>query len=323
MTDYTHPDSVAAMPYYQQALRGMAYIDQHSDNKQWVDDVPLDELDMDHDDMDILAYTLGRCHNNLDMSRKLGFYTDGIGDELTETWRVLLRLRQQLPELPDGHVFIGVGSEDNDTQYADIRHCYGWEEGIRWEDRWSRPVEERIQYNHVAYCVHRDHALARPYITQENEPMNDDTPELTLRSIDDGVVYQGYVLSEDDIEKLMTLVRATTTLRDVGYDVEVSEVSVGCKKFSHEQLNTLYAQYKKLKQQPQGFTVKMGDRVENASCGEVYIVASMGYTSYQLISLSNGNRWCDTTVESPEDKTAIPFVNFLDNPSDLQYWRKV
>ena len=323
MTTYTHPDNITALPYYQQVLRGMAYIDQQHLNKRWVDDVPLDALDMGDPGRDVLAHTLGPRYNSTQLSQELGFYAPVDHDTLTDTWRVLLRLRHQLPPLPDDHVFIGVGNARNSVVHKNVRRCYGWEEGIRWEDRWSSPGETLLRHNNVAYCVHRDHALAQPYTIEENKPMNDDTPELTLHSSGDGVVYQGYHFTDDDIEKLMTLVRATTSLRNAGFDVEINEVSVGCQEFTRRQLNDLYAQYKQLKEQPKGFTVKRGDRVEYTPVGTVYIVASVGYTSYLLIDTATGSRYSDITVNDPEDRRAIPFVDFLTSPNDLSNWRKV
>ena len=151
--------------------------------------------------------------------------------------------------------------------------------------------------------------------------MNDDTL-LTLHPSGDGAVYRGYHFTDDDIEKLIEFFALATTLDGAGLDVEINEIGVGCQEFTRRQLNDLYAQYRKLKAQPQGFTVMRGDRVIHHPSNTAYIVAESGHQKYQLISLKNGNRWDNDTVNHGSPKDPIPFVDFLTKPNDLINWRK-
>lgn len=318
--------------FYPHVIAGGAVLDErHSEWYYLFSPRDLDKLNMNDHEGDVLGilakkdtYIANMSHYDSDTGMACPNDVDEDEDyaRLTDAWRDYIHLRQSLPPVPQGYTFIGAGGLITPPESRVDAYCayYGNRD-------WNHIQTASIDGCDLYYCVNDDYA--ERYIDALKEYHIRDKTEaetsLTLREDGDGVTYQGYDLSEDDIGKLVEFVGYTTTLRDAGFVVEINEVSVGCMKFTRTQLVELHEEYLALKQQRDvGFTVTLGDRVEYLPDNEVYIVACTSASDYQLISLSSGNRWNSTSfVKHPENYRAIPFKDFLTYEETIDQWRKV
>ena len=339
MSSYTHPPNMTQLPYYQQVLCGMAYIDSQLPGQRWHDDVPLEKLDMGIPSDDVLKHTLGLCYNGLETSQELGFSVPNDHPRLTDTWRAMLRLRNALPTLPEGHVFLGVGNEQNNPLQHDVRHCFGWNIGNesfgppRWDQEWSLKGFTSMAMNRVAYCVDRRHPLAQALLIVDDTPQPQPQPQpeeetmtndyrAEVEILDDGfITCYGYTFSPDDVQQLEAFVNNSSKMEGAGFDMEIAAITIGCRRFDVEEVRGLIGAYReKKREQDNPLLVTAGSRVIRG--GATYIVAQIGDDQYMLVSLKTGNRHNSIVVWNPEDRHNIPLANFLTEGDKITNWSK-
>ena len=343
MSSYTHPPSMTQLPYYRQVLCGMAYIDSHLPGQRWHDDIELDTLNMNYTSDDVLSRTLGYAHTRkYSMSQALGFYAGPDPDldvrhvNLTETWRAMLRLRNELPTLPEGHVFLGVGNERNTVRHDGVRHCFGWNidngspESPSWDREWSGRSDSELSRNNVAYCAEREHPLAQALLILDDTPqpqpeektMEDDGYRAEVKIEGDGnIICYGYNFSHNDAQQLEDFLNYSSSLDDAGFDMEIAAITIGCRRFEVKEITGLLAAYyDKKRERDNPFPVTTGTRLVRG--GSTYIVAQIGDNDYLLVSLKTGNRHNSVIVRNPEDRYNIPLTSFLSEGDALTNWSK-
>lgn len=343
MSSYTHPNNMTQLPYYQQVLRGMAYIDSQLPGQRWHDGIELDTLDMNFTKDDVLTRALGYAHaERHSMNQELGFFAGPCTEEgnshvkLTETWRAMLRLRNELPLLPPRHIFLGVGNERNTVRHDGIRHCFGWSTVEKacphWEREWSGMSVSDLSRNNVAYCAEREHPLAQallivndtpqPQPQPEEETMEDDGYRAEVKIGGDGtIICYGYNFSHHDAQQIEDFLNYSSTLSDAGFDMEVAAIYIGCRRFEIDEVRGLLAAYyDKKRERDNPFPVTTGTRVMRG--GSTYIVAQIGDNDYLLVSLKTGNRHNSVIVRNPEDRYNIPLASFLTEGDALTNWSK-
>jgi hypothetical protein len=258
------PQNIHESPYFKNVLRGMAWLDEHRENTRWYNEIDLNTLDCHVTKQDPFGQldvpTSQVSPTDEDLGRGLSLINNKDSNTnyktLTETWKTLIELRRQLPPVPKGWVFVGLGGHHACEQWftdGAYRYCFkpsGRVWGNKWSDRIGSNPEDFI-ITRAAFILPCDSRTITEWLynaSKENRTMNtgchiinENSPKIAIGKETGDLYYDGYEVPFSDIKEFMKWLENTPDL--AGENVQINEISVGCQTIEYQHLHNIIHAY--------------------------------------------------------------------------------